>query len=329
MNGASSQDDAISEVAAALDGAHRILVAAHRNPDGDAIGSLLGLTHLLRDRGKSPVAYCPDGMPRKLAFLPGATSVVGDVANERFDASVLLDTPDTGLFPAGFPAPDRRGVFVVIDHHSRYEPLGDAVLRMNASAVGEVLYHLAETADWTIGDDAAECLYTAIVSDTSSFKYKSATPESHRVAAALLERGDFAWEVASHLFESFTIARQRLLAEVLGTLTVSLEGRFASLCCTREMMRAAGASNGDLDGMVNNARAIEGVVLAALLRETDNGTVRVSLRSKGGVDAAKVAAHLGGGGHINAGGAYLESTTVADALERVMDAAAQELPSPV
>jgi phosphoesterase RecJ-like protein len=329
MNGGAEYKEALTETAAAIDGAERILIATHRNPDGDAIGSLLGMFHLIDGIGKIAVPFCPDGVPKKLQFLPGAARVVDKVDGERFDATILLDTPSPGLILAGFPLPRHRGVFVIIDHHMRYDVMGDVVLRMKASAVGEILYRLAASSKWEVSRDAAECLYTAIVSDTASFRYESATPASHRVAADLLAKGVDSWRVATHLFESFSLSRQKLLAEVLATLKVSLEGRFASLYCTREMIQEAGASNGDLDGMVNNARAIDGVDLAAFLRETPEGMIRVSIRSKGEVDASQIAARLGGGGHVNAGGAYLKDLSLDDAVRLVETETAAVLPSRV
>ena len=327
MNGGILYRRQLEQAREAINGARRILIASHRNPDGDAVGSMLGLMHVLGGIGKSAVTFCPDGIPKKLWYLPGADITRSSVAGERFDATILVDTPDSGLFPAGLPDSDTRGVFIVIDHHKYFEPMGDVVLRTGASAVGEIIYDLAQASGWPIGPEAAKCLYTAVVSDTASFKYESATPSSHRVAADLIEKGVNPWEVATHLFESFTISRQKLLAEVLATLKVGLGGKYASLHCTRKMMDDAGASNGDLDGMVNNARAIEGVALAAFLRETQDGTIRVSLRSKGNVDASQVAARLGGGGHINAGGAYLKDITLIEAVQRVEEEAASVLTS--
>jgi phosphoesterase RecJ-like protein len=322
MDGGTGYKETLIKTAMVIDSAQRILIATHRNPDGDAVGSMLGMMHLLGGLGKAPITFCPDGIPKKLWFLPGADNARSSVLGQRFDATVLVDTPDSGLLPAGFPEADKRGVFIIIDHHKRYEVMGDVVVRYGASSVGEIIYDLAISAGWDIGTEAAMCLYTAVVSDTASFKYESATSSSHRVAADLIDKGVNPWRVATELFESFSISRQKLLAEVLATLEVGYDGKYASIYCTRQMMQEAGASNGDLEGMINNARAIEGVALAAFLREMPEGTIRVSLRSKGNVDASQVAERLGGGGHINAGGAYLRDISLVEAVRRVEKEAA-------
>jgi phosphoesterase RecJ-like protein len=300
---------------------HRILLSVHRNPDGDAVGSLLGMYFILRGLNKEPTAFCPDGIPRSLQFLPGADQIAGRLEG-RFDATILLDTPKKELFAEGF---ESQGVFVVIDHHMDAEEFGDLVVRTPASAVGETLYFLAEQARWQIDRQAALCLYTSIVSDTSSFRYESATPESHRAAARLIELGADPQTVALNLFESFSLTSRRLLAEVLKTLKIGAKGKYACMVCTREMKERIGGSPYDLSGVVNAARGIEGVELAALLREEEEGWIRVSLRSKGRVNASSAAARFGGGGHVNAAGFRFQGVSIDDALEQLLKAAEEIL----
>ncbi len=315
--------ETFSEVAALIDSADRILLATHRSPDGDAVGCLLGMSNLLTLKGRPHTVFCPDGIPKKLQFLTGAERAVG-AFDGVFDLTLLFDTSDTRLLPDGFPDKAARGTWVIVDHHRHFDPIGDVVIRHPASSVGEILYEMAVALGWPMDRAVAECLYTSIVSDTSSFRYESATPSSHRAAADLIALGAAPWRVAAHLFESFPLARQRLLGRVLETLAVSLDGRFATLVCTREMIREAGATPDDLDGMVNFARALEGVALAALFREEDDG-IRVSLRSKGQVDASIVGRGFGGGGHVNAAGCRLGGIPMAEAVERVREAARRVL----
>jgi phosphoesterase RecJ-like protein len=296
-------DDALSK-------ANRILVAAHANPDGDAVGSMLGLCHILAEMKKEVTAYCPDGIPASMAFLPGADNARTAI-DGSYDVTFLLDTPERALFAVGF-AP--QGIFVVVDHHNAFEPMGDIVIRKPASAVGELIFEAAVKLAWPVSAEAALCLYTSIVADTSSFKYNSATPAAHRAAADLIALGADPCRVATHLFESFSAVRRHLLAKVLCTLETSAEGKFAVMYCTREMMTSVGASNDDLEGMVNEARCIEGVELAAVMREEADGSIRVSLRSKGGIDASVPATYFGGGGHVNAAGYRFCDGTVTQAV---------------
>jgi bifunctional oligoribonuclease and PAP phosphatase NrnA len=311
QNADSVDSKLLSRLKEAIAWADSILIAAHRNPDGDAVGSLLGMYFILEAMSKKATAFCPDGIPQSLAFLPGAETVEKSLGNRNFDATVLLDTPQRSLFAEGF---ESRGIFIVIDHHKKHDDFGDLVIRYPSAAVGEMLYCLARAAGWPVDRRAAVCLYTSIVSDTASFRYESTTPRTHEVAADLIALGADPKTVSSHLFESFSLARRRLLAAVLETLEIAAGGRYAQLHCTRRMIRDAGASKEDLEGMVNFARGIAGVELAALLREEDGGKIRVSLRSKGAVNASAAAERFGGGGHVNAAGVRLSGTTMGEAL---------------
>jgi phosphoesterase RecJ-like protein len=321
-----SPEDALARALAA---SSRILLAVHANPDGDAIGSLLGMYGILRLQGKRPVAYCPDGIPATLRFLPYAEEVVAALAPDaEFDLTVLMDTADEGLAPAGFPSPPVRGVLAVVDHHAAHGDLGDIVVRRDVSAVGELLFALATELLWPMDERVAQCLYTSIVADTGSFRYTSTTPATHRIAAELIERGADPWAAATGLFESFSLPRQRLLGLVAGTLEVSADGRCADLVCTPQMLAAAGAVKADLDSMINLGRSIEGVEISALYRLEPEGHIKVSFRSKGRVDVAALATRFGGGGHRNAAGATLRGSSVAEAKVIVRKAAAELLADP-
>jgi phosphoesterase RecJ-like protein len=318
-----------ARLAKSLASAPRILLAVHANPDGDAIGSLLGMYGILRLLGKRPIAYCPDGVPATLRFLPGSQDVIAQLEPDAsFDLTLLMDTADLNLAPAGFPPAERRGVLAIIDHHAAHGDLGDIVVRRDVSAVGELLFDLATELLWPIDERVAQCLYTSVVADTGSFRYTSTTPATHRVAAALIERGADPWAAATGLFESFSLARQRLLGLVAGTLEVSADGRCADLVCTPEMLATAGAVKADLDSMINLGRSIDGVEISALFRLEPEGHIKVSFRSKGRVDVAALAARFGGGGHRNASGATLRGPTLDEAKAIVRRSAAELLADP-
>ena len=261
--------------------ASRILLAVHANPDGDAIGSLLGMYGILRLLGKRATPFCPDGVPATLHFRPYAEDVVRALEPDAsFELTLLMDTADVELAPVGFPPAERRGTLAIIDHHQAHGALGDIVVRREVSAVGELLFDLAEELLWPLDEKVAQCLYTSIVADTGSFRYSRTTPTTHRAAAALIERGADPWAAATGLFESLSLQRQRLLGLVAGTLEVSADGRCADLLCTPEMLKAAGAVKADLDSMINLGRSIKGVEISALFRLEPEGHVKVSLRSK-------------------------------------------------
>jgi phosphoesterase RecJ-like protein len=298
--------------------AENILIVAHKNPDGDAIGSLLGFSRMLRLMGKKPVVYCPDKVPKVLSFLDGADEVLSELDDETvFNLTVVLDTADASLLPPGLPPKERMGTLAVIDHHATHGDLGDLVIRYEASAVGEMLLDLQQRLVWPMDAKVAECLYTSIVADTGSFRFANTTPATHRAAAELISLGARSWHVATELFESFPIGRQRLLGEVLSTLTVSDDGRYAYLHCTQAMFKKTGASKEDLDSTINYARSIDTVQVAAMFREEQNGDVKVSFRSKGAIDVAAICAEFDGGGHKAAAGCTLKSCTLIDAFKMI------------
>jgi len=142
-------------------GSESILVTTHRDPDGDAIGSLLGFSRMLRLLGKKPWAYCPDGIPKTFSFLSGLEEVRAELPPDpSFDLTVCLDTPSDALLPAGFPERSLLGTLVVIDHHAAHGQLGDVVIRREVSSVGELLLDLQKQLNWTMDREVAECLYT-------------------------------------------------------------------------------------------------------------------------------------------------------------------------
>ncbi len=293
----------------------KIMIAGHRNPDGDALGSILGLSFVLQELGKEVTVYCPDEIPRHLKFLPGSSAVCKELAASAFDATVLADTPRRNIFPNGFQP---IGTFIVIDHHRSYEEFGELAVRASASSVGEIIFNVARYAGWTISKNAAICLYSAIVSDTSAFRYESASADSHKAAAVLVELGADPHLTSENLFGSFTVLRQLLLGKVLNTLELTADGRFAVMYCTKQMMDDVKASYSDLEGIVNAARSIHGVELAVLLREDLDGSIRASLRSKGFLDASAVASFFNGGGHINAAGFRIYNMSMEQARSQLL-----------
>lgn len=306
----------------------RFLLTAHRNPDGDAIGSLLGMFHALRATGRDAVAWLPDRILDLYTFLPGASEIVGARPNGvAFDATFAFDCGDPSLLPDGMPTRAEGGPLVAIDHHGTYKDFGDIVLRRPASAVGEIVYELLSDLGWPIDSATATCLYTSIVTDTGSFAYATTTGDVFRMAADLVDRGADPWLVSSHVFERWPLARLNLMREMLGSLELSAGGRVASLEVSPEMLAKVGASADMIEGFVNQGRRLRGVEAAVLVAPTDDGQVRVSLRSQGRVDVASVALQFGGGGHRAAAGCKMPGplavakAKLVEALERAVGAA--------
>jgi len=291
-------------VLAVLRDGKRFLLTAHRSPDGDAIGSLLGMWHALRATGREACPWLPDGVGEIYAFLPGAGDVVRVRPDgARWDATIVFDCGDPQLLPDGMPGADEAGPLVAIDHHGTYKDFGDVVLRRPASAVGEIVYDLLRELGWPIDAGCATNLYTAVVTDTGSFAYATTTGGVLRMAADLVDCGADPWLVSSNVFERWPRERLALLQETLGTLSITAGGRVASLEVTAEMMARTHATPEMLEGFVNQGRRLRGVEVAVLVSPAEDGqSVRVSLRSQGRVDVAAVALRFGGGGHRAAAG---------------------------
>jgi len=295
----------------------RFLVTGHANPDGDALGSMLALQHGLRTLGKEVVAYDHDPAPRRFGFLPGAGALVTDAARlgAAFDATFVHDCGDKHLLGDRFPGRDVTGPIVLLDHHASGSDFGDHSLRdTSASAVGIIVARLLAALGVPIDAIIAECLWCSLVSDTGWFRYSSTDAETMRLASACVEAGAVPWDFARRSEESAPPARLKLMARVFDTL--ELVGPVALLTLTQAALTSTGTTTAEAEGLVGYARALDGVEVGVMLYEQDDG-VRVSLRSKGGVDVGAVAASLGGGGHRAAAGCFVRGT-LAEVRARVL-----------
>lgn len=306
----------------------RFLVTCHLRPDADALGSALGWAAILRAYGKDARVYVADAVPRSLAFLLGGERVLHSLPDGVvFDASFVMDAAARPLVP-DLPR-DKCGPVVMLDHHAAHDDYGDFILREpDACATGVLVLRLMnELGIREIPREAAKPLYAALVADTGGFRYPGTMPETLRLGAELLEAGADPWETAYNLFEGWEPERMKLLGAVLEEMEVICEGRLAVLTVTRDMLRATGADDEMVEGMVNYGRMLRGVEISVLVWEMDseNGPMtKVSLRSNGAADVARIAKALRGGGHRAAAGANL-CEPLAEARERVIELARREL----
>jgi phosphoesterase RecJ-like protein len=291
-----------------IENGRRFLVASHESPDGDALASTLALANALREMGKEVVAYNRDGVPAAFDFLPGAPTMVRSIENEApFDAGFILDAGE--LRRAGTHLRDVCRTLVNIDHHPHSEHFGSIhFVDETASATGALIYRILKAAGHDISLPVATCIYTAVLSDTGSFRYSNADPEAFRIGAEMVEKGVSPWGIASGLYESQGVERLRLLARALATLTVSPCGRYASVSVTTDMYAETGTGPEHTDGFVNYPRSIRGVEVALFFRQIGPAAYKIGMRSKGQVDVGALSRHLGGGGHHNAAGAMVEGT---------------------
>ena len=313
-------------VADRLARAKKVLLTCHRGPDGDSVGSLVALASLLRERNVFVTLYNPDLVPRNLKWLPHARTFVQKLKKAaRFDVTVIVDCGAEKLLGDEFPPAEVTGDRLVLDHHASGETFGDVfVCDRDAASVGVLVVRLARELGWPLSSDAAQGLWVSLVSDTGSFRYSNTNAEALTIAAELVALGVEPGKISERMTERATLGRYRLLAGALQSIELSAGGAVAIMTITDEAVRTAKATWEDSGGLVNYARGLRGVEVGALLTPAKFGGVRVSLRSKGRVDAGEVCKSLGGGGHVGAAGCTLEGT-MPDARARVEAALASAL----
>ncbi|MDD9932257.1 MAG: DHH family phosphoesterase [Myxococcales bacterium] len=320
----------LEEAVEVIESGQTFLLTCHVLPDPDAIGSMLGLSAVLKTLGKEVVLYNRDPIPETVAFLTGVEEIRPSIPpGMRFDATLITDTAARNLLPRAFPPKPISGPRVIIDHHVAHDEFGDVVVRdVNACATATVVVDLARALGVNpLPPEAAQPLYTAMVADTGGFRYAGTTPDTLRLGAELLDVGVDPWRVASNVFESWPMERLRLLGFAINAIETEFTGRVAILCVPRAMILRAGATERMVEGMVEYGRMIKGVEVSVMLwerkprsDETDYGQLitRLSLRSAGKVDVSEVAVAVGGGGHRAAAGATL-SYDLRAARERVLE----------
>ncbi|MBP8129157.1 MAG: 30S ribosome-binding factor RbfA [Candidatus Hydrogenedentes bacterium] len=284
------------------------LLTTHISPDGDAIGSLLGLYHLLRALGKSAV-HCvmADPVPRTYAFLPGAGQIraVSEELPET-DLAVVVDAGDLDRIGAvARHIPDRRNLLIV-DHHLDEGPAGAiGLIDSSFAATGEMIFELFQASETPLTRDAATCLYVAQATDTGGFRFSNTTARSHRIAAVLYDAGIEAHTLCSRVFDVVSLPKARLLQLVLERMAFGAGGRVAHSFVAPEDFEAAGARRDDIENLVNYTRNIEGVQVGVLCYAVKPDETKVSLRAAPGFNAAAFLNRFGGGGHAAAAGATL------------------------
>ena len=308
----------------------RPVLLAHRSPDGDAVGSTLGLWHALVAQGMSPRIVLPDGYPDFYAWMPGAESIVFHDSDPQ-QAEALVRSADV-VFCCDFNGLGRvggldtalretQGARILIDHHLHPEDAFElAFSDTSVCSTSELIYGLLEAWGWAehLTRPAAECLYVGMVTDSGSFRYPAVTSATHRIAARLLEAGVEQSVVHARVYDTNTENRIRLLGFALGEkLQVWPDYHAAMIALSRSELDRFHARSGDTEGLVNEALRIAGVNLAAFFSEATDGRIKLSLRSRGSFSVREVAAeHFNGGGHFHAAGGAVEGATLAEVCAR-------------
>lgn len=311
----------LQAVLAVLQRGRRFAVCSHARPDGDAVGSMLACGMMLAQMGKQADLISADPVPLIYRGLPCATTIRQVTRLEGdYDTVILLECD--GVARTRVAGLDGR-FLVNIDHHVSGRRFAQVNwIDTDACAVGELVYRLTRAAGVAVTAEMAACLYTAVLTDTGSFCYEGTDAHAFELARELVGRGADPAAIAGEVYFANPLSKMLLLGAALSNLR--RDGRLAWLWVTHADMQRTGAAEEDCEGIVNYAIAIAGVEGAVLLRELPDRRVRLSLRSKGSFDMARIAARFGGGGHRHAGGCTLEGPLSA-ATERILETMRQEL----
>jgi len=314
----------ITEVVHAIQSAGRIAITTHIRPDGDAIGSVLGLRRILAAAGKSASIVAMDPAPRRYAFLMGADTIVpaDETGPEAFDLLVILDT---GALDRAAPAVSAwmpRIRTLNMDHHPTNTEFADLnYVVPSASSVGEMIADLAVAAGYAVPRSAAEALWIAMLTDTGRFSYSNTTRAAMHAAAALLETGIRA-DILNHLvYETATAAQVRLQGRAIEHLELRHGGRVALVSLSREDFAEFDCAGEDADEIVAIPRRVAGTEIALFFYELPGDGPRetkVGMRTVEPFDAGAFCLRLGGGGHARAAGCSLQ-LPLADAKARILD----------
>ncbi len=304
---------------------HRhFVMCAHEKPDGDVLGSGFALGLALKAMGKTVHYFLDDEVPRNLRFLPDADKTQRTF--EGIDPSALyvfMDMSDRARADDALAAVPRAQI-INIDHHLGNKRFGrwNYVLEAEA-ATGILVLNLIGGLRQTVTEDIATCLLTAIISDTGCFLYSNATPSTLRVAATLQDLGADKDVITEQLYQTRSFSGQKILGRVLDDFVLTDDGICYSTV-SQKLLESFGASHEDLEDVVGALRAVDHCEVAALLKESPDGSYRLSLRSRGRVNVMEAARALGGGGHFRAAGATLAGP-LADALDRMLTAVRAEM----
>ncbi len=283
--------------------ASSVVIGSHINPDGDALGSALAVSHYLDQLGIANEVLSHHGAPRTLMFLPGVDRVRQVPKSEKHDLGIMVDLDSLERLGSVEPFFAVCPRLIVVDHHVPHHAPGDLrIIDVEAPATSLILTRMLLEIDADITPAMATCLLTGIVTDTGSFRYRNTTAESLSLSALLLERGGDINLVSEEVFQNNTLAATRLFGHMLDTMRLECHNQIAMGVLAMPDYEHAQALDEDAEGFVNEMLFIECVKIAAILRQPKPGKVRCSIRSRKDIDVAAVAREFGGGGHVNAAG---------------------------
>ncbi|MBD8083758.1 DHH family phosphoesterase [Chryseobacterium caseinilyticum] len=324
----------LSEIKNLLTPENKIVILTHYNPDGDAIGSSLGLKHYLAAKGISAEVVVPNDFPKFLKWMPEAKKNIIAEYKRKVAADLVFEADV--IFCLDFNSPSRIGILgdwltkanakkILIDHHQQPENFDFVYSDTIIPATCQMIYHFIEAMgdESLVNKEVADCLYTGIMTDTGGFRFRSTSATTHRIVANLIEKGADPALITSNTWDTNTITRLQLLALILGRIEV-VNDTVAVLYLTRNELKEYGFQKGDTEGFVNYGLSILGVKMAAFFMEDlYEDFIKISFRSKDAIDVNQFSRkYFNGGGHINAAGGKSQENlqeTIETFKERVVE----------
>jgi len=302
----------VEAIKAIFEEGRKILVASHIDPDGDALGTQLAFAEYLKSLGKEVFLVRDNDIPFKYRFLAGVNEIPKvDSYREKgiFDTALILECPNIERIGRASELLNGAIRIVNIDHHRDNGLFGEVNwINSQSSSVGEMAVEYFERVGYEIGPAVAEQLYTAIMTDTGRFRYRSTLPRTMEIAGKLIASGADPQKICDYVYYNLQPSTMSLIGKVLNSIEFHHNGRLCLLRLTREMLAKTGADESESDGLVDYTLFNAGVVVGALLKEIDNRHTKVSFRSKDGINVAAIAGRYGGGGHFNASGCTINKS---------------------
>lgn len=294
----------IKEVCEYLKEHNNYIILTHSSPDGDCLGSGYALVMILNSLGKKARVVCPDAIPQKFMFFATKEEEF------EYDTVISVDLADEQLLTNLIEVYGGK-TELCIDHHKSNSHYAKYVyLDTEAAAVCECIYEIANELGVEITLPIARALYTGIATDTGCFKFSNTTPRTHLIAAKLLEIGVEAADINRVMFDTKSKARLEIEKMALQNADYLFDGKAVSLCVSMDMIKESGCTDEDLDGLSVIARSVEGISVAATMREKKPNFYKVSLRTFDGIDASAICGSFGGGGHKAAAGCVISGTEI-------------------
>ena len=320
----------IDRIIEALRESRTICVAGHIRPDGDCVGSQLGLTLALRAEGKKVTCWNENRIPEKYEFLDRDGIIQKPRKGMKFDCVVATDAATFDRLGSVGRCVASRKLLINIDHHESNTRFADLNwVSARDPSTGELIFRLLKIAKWPITKRIADCLFTAVSTDTGSFQYASTRPGTYHVAGELVSRGADLAKICDEVYQSYPLSRVRLLRHIYSHFRLTHEDQIAYFWLKKADLARTGADSSDSEGLIDHIRAIAPVVVACVFEEIDPQLTRISLRSKSEkVNVNTIAAQFGGGGHPAAAGARIPGSPlsvqrkVIAAIKKALNAAA-------